>query len=114
VSSGVTLIEARKAANLLKEEGIHVRIVDLFSVKPVDAETLVHSANATHNRILVVEDHYAAGGLFDAVCGGVSEWGVKVHHSCVETLPRSGKPAELYEMFGLSAKKIAERVKKLI
>lgn len=114
VSGGVTLHECRKAAALLKNEGINVRVVDLFSVKPVDRDTLLESAKASDNKLFIVEDHYASGGLFEAVAGALAQDGVKIYHTCVEKLPRSGKPSELYEMFGLSAGKIAEKAKKLI
>jgi transketolase len=63
-SAGVTLIEAKKAVDELKAEGINIRLVDLFSIKPIDAATLVHSVAATNNKLLVIEEHYPYGGIY--------------------------------------------------
>jgi transketolase len=113
-TAGVTVFEALKAYDILKAEGILIRVVDLFCIKPVDRALLLESAKRTHNTILTIEDHYVEGGIGDAVAGAVSPEGVRVHKIGVTKIPRSGKPEELLEMFGLSAGKIAERVRALV
>jgi len=67
VAGGVTFDEANKAADLLKECGINARIIDIFSVKPFDKETVLAAAKASNNLILCVEDHYKEGGLYETV-----------------------------------------------
>ena len=113
VAAGVTLHEALKAHDTLKAEGIHARVIDLYSVKPVDRKTLVAAAQATGNTLLVVEDHYAEGGLGEAVAGAVSEAGVRVVSLAVHDLPTSGKPTELLDVVGISARHIVERARTL-
>jgi transketolase len=114
VAAGVTLIEALGAHALLAKDGIAVRIVDAYSVKPIDADGLRAAARATGGRVLVVEDHYAEGGLGDAVLNALNGDPVTVTKQAVTDLPRSGKPAELLAMFGLDAASIAKRVRALI
>jgi transketolase len=114
VAAGVTLFEALKAHEQLKSAGIPVRIIDLYSVAPIDRLTLLESARATKNRILTVEDHYAHGGLGDAVLGAVGSEGVRVQKMAVREIPHSGKPDELVDHFGLSARAIIDMVKKLL
>jgi transketolase len=113
VAAGVTLFEALKAHEQLKSVGIPVRVVDLYCVAPIDRLTLLESARATKNRILTVEDHYAHGGLGDAVLGAVGSEGVRVQKMAVREIPHSGKPDELVDHFGLSARAIVDTVKKL-
>jgi transketolase len=114
VAAGVTLFEALKAHEQLKSSGIPVRVIDLYSVAPIDRLTLLESARATKNRILTVEDHYAHGGLGDAVLGAVGSEGVRVQKMAVREIPHSGKPDELVDHFGLSARAIIDTVKKLL
>ncbi len=114
VAAGVTLFEALKAHDQLKSAGIPVRVIDLYSVAPLDRLTLLESARATKNRILTVEDHYEHGGLGDAVLGAVGGEGVRVHKMAVREIAHSGKPDELVDRYGLSARAIAETVKKLL
>ena len=114
VAAGVTLFEALKAHDQLKSAGIPVRVIDLYSVAPIDRLTLLESARATKNRILTVEDHYAHGGLGDAVLGAVGSKGVCVQKMAVREIPHSGKPDELVDHFGLSARAIIDTVKKLL
>jgi len=113
-TAGVTLFEALKAHDQLRAAGVPVRVVDLYSVAPIDRLTLLESARATKNRILTVEDHYEHGGLGDAVLGAVGSEGVRVHKMAVREIPHSGKPDELVDHFGLSARAIAETVKRLL
>ncbi|MEK6632418.1 MAG: transketolase C-terminal domain-containing protein, partial [Nitrospirota bacterium] len=114
VAAGVTLFEALKAHDQLKAAGIAVRVIDLYSIAPIDQATLIASARATHGRLLTVEDHYAHGGLGDAVLSAVGAEGVKVHKLAVRTIPHSGKPDELVDHFGIGARSIVEAAKQII
>jgi transketolase len=113
VAAGVTLFEALKAHDQLKASGISVRVVDLYSIVPIDRATLLDSASATHGRILTVEDHYAHGGLGDAVLSAVGTEGVRVHKLAVRAIPHSGKPDELVDHFGIGARSIVEAAKQI-
>jgi transketolase len=115
VAAGITLHEAIKAHGILAGEGVAVRVIDAYSVKPIDAEGLRRAAAACGGRVLVVEDHWAEGGLGDAVLGAFAETGgARVRKLAVTGLPRSGKPEELLELFGLSAARIAAAVRDFI
>jgi transketolase len=114
VAAGVTLFEALKAHDELAKQGIAIRVVDLYSIVPIDRATLLVSARATNNLMLTVEDHYAHGGLGDAVLAAVNAEGVKVHKMAVTEIPHSGKPDQLLDRYGISAKHIVEKVKKLV
>ncbi len=114
VGGGITVFEALEAHDKLKSEGISVRVIDVFSVKPVDGDTLLKSARATNNLMITVEDHYPEGGLGDAVLDAVGTEGIRVHKMAVREIPRSGEPAELVEIFGISAKAIVEKVRSLV
>ena len=113
-AAGVTLFEALKAHDQLKAAGIAVRVIDLYSIVPIDRTTLLDSARATHGRILTVEDHYAHGGLGDAVLSAVGTEGIKVHKLAVRVIPHSGKPEELVDHFGIGARSIVETVKQIV
>ncbi|MBH0200162.1 MAG: transketolase [Nitrospira sp.] len=113
-AAGVTLFEALKAHDQLKAAGIAVRVIDLYSIVPIDRTTLLDSARATHGRILTVEDHYAHGGLGDAVLSAVGTEGIKVHKLAVRVIPHSGKPEELVDHFGIGARSILETVKQIV
>lgn len=113
VGAGVTFTAACEAAETLKGEGINVRVVDIFCVKPIDKDTLLKSAEQTGNQILVVEDHYPEGGIYEAVTGALAPHGVKVHSLAVNGVPRSGKPNELLSMFKIDSSSIVEKVKEL-
>lgn len=92
IAAGVTLNEALFAVETLAAEGIHVNLIDLFCVKPINPENIRNLATQTNNTILVVEDHYPEGGLTDAVRGAVSTDGFKIHQLAVMDVPRSGQP----------------------
>jgi transketolase len=113
-AAGVTLFEALKAHDQLKAAGIAVRVIDLYSIVPIDRTTLLDSARATHGRILTVEDHYAHGGLGGAVLSAVGTEGIKVHKLAVRVIPHSGKPEELVDHFGIGARSIVETVKQIV
>lgn len=115
VGAGVTLYEALKARTALASENVHIRVVDPFTVKPIDRDTLVANAKATGGRVVVVEDHYPEGGLGEAVKSALAgERDVVVHHLAVDRVPRSGKPDELIEKFGIDSKAIAKAVKHIL
>ena len=113
IGAGVTLHEALNAYDLLQVHGIAVRIVDLYSVKPLDEETVRAAAQET-GVIITVEDHYAEGGLGDAVLGALANESCAFHKLAITDLPRSGPPEALMEMFGINARAIVEAVKKLV
>ena len=114
IAAGVTLFEALKAYDKLKATGISVRIIDLYSIVPIDRTTLLESASATHGRLLTVEDHYAHGGLGDAVLDAVGSEGVRVHKLAVRAIPHSGKPDELIDHYGIGARSIVEATQHII
>src|SRR5277367_3654277 len=113
VSAGVTLFEALKAADMLKGEGIGVTVIDAYSIKPLGKKEILAAAQKTNNTVITVEDHYAEGGLGDAVAGELSSEGVKVHKLAVVGIPRSGHAAELMAAFGIDAAAIVKKAKSL-
>ncbi|HXR48032.1 MAG TPA: transketolase [Candidatus Limnocylindrales bacterium] len=113
VAAGVTLFEALKAADALKNEGINITVIDAYSIKPLGKDVILAAAKKTNNTVITVEDHYTEGGLGDAVAGELSADGVRVHKLAVNSLPRSGKAEELLAHFGIDAAAIAKKVKAL-
>jgi transketolase len=111
IGAGVTVFEALEAYEQLKASGTSIRVVDLYSVSPVDRDALVAAAGATGGRVITVEDHYPAGGVGDAVAEAVADAGVTVLRLAVQAIPRSGKPEELLDRFGISARHIFEAVR---
>jgi transketolase len=111
VGAGVTVFEALTAYEELKKSGTSIRVVDLYSVSPVDRDALVAAGRATNGCLVTVEDHYAAGGIGDAVAAAVADAGFTVHRLAVREIPRSGKPSELLDRFGISARHIVEAVR---
>lgn len=114
VAAGVTVFEALKAHDQLKTAGVSVRVIDLYSVSPIDRQTLLEAARATGGKILTVEDHYAHGGVGDAVLAAVGSEGVRVQKLAVREIPHSGKPDELLDRFGISARAIVEAAKRML
>jgi transketolase len=112
VAAGVTVFEARKAYEQLKAEGTAIRVIDAYSVQPIDEATLVAAAKATNGVLITVEDHYAAGGLGDAVSQAVAPAGFTVQRLAVRELPRSGLASELLDRYGISARHIVEAVRR--
>jgi transketolase len=113
VGVGVTVFEALKAYDQLLAEGMHIRVIDAYSVQPIDAATLVAAGQATGGRIVTVEDHYAAGGLGDAVSEAVASAGFSVHRLAVREIARSGESDELLDRYGISARHVIQAVKGL-
>jgi transketolase len=114
VAAGVTLYEAMKAADALKGQNIGITVIDAYSVKPLGKDVIKAAAEKTKNLVVTVEDHYAEGGLGDAVAGELSAEGVKVHKLAVRELPHSGKAEELMAKYGIDANAIIAKVKALI
>jgi transketolase len=110
VGAGITLFEALKAYDLLAADGIAVRVVDAYSIQPLDAETMRRCARETR-RLITVEDHYIVGGLGDAVARAVAADGAVVERLAVREIPRSGTPEQLVDVYGLSARRIADAVR---
>jgi transketolase len=116
VGAGITVHEALAAADLLAEEGIAARVVDLYSIKPLDGETLLAAAEATGGRIVTVEDHWPEGGLGEAVLSALAEAEERPHvvSLAVRELPGSGKPDELLAAAGIDAEHIATAARRLV
>jgi transketolase len=112
IGAGVTLFEALAAYDLLQEEGLNIRVIDLYSVKPVDVETLLAAAQATQ-ALITVEDHYPAGGIGEAVMAALAPNPVKVYSLAVTKKPKTGKPAELMEFEDISRSAIVRLVKQI-
>jgi transketolase len=110
VAAGITIHEALKAALHLEADGIAIRILDAYSVKPLDAQGILRAAQETGGRIIVVEDHYAQGGLGDAVLEVVGNH-AKVVKLAVREIPRSGPPEALIEKYGISSSHIVAAAK---
>ena len=112
VAAGITLVEALAAADALSAEGVRVRVIDLYSVKPIDAATLAKAARETPY-LIVAEDHYAQGGMAEAVLAALAGEGVaprRFTHLCVREMPRSGRTAELLGAYGIDAAAIRAAV----
>ena len=117
VGAGITLHEALKAYDQLKEDNILIRVIDAYSVKPIDEETLFAAAEEAKNRFITVEDHWPEGGLGDAVLSAFAQRDgqiPQVTKLAVQSMPTSGTPAELLEEAGISAHHIVEAVKALV
>jgi transketolase len=110
IGAGVTLYEALKAYDELKEAGIQIRVVDLYSLQPIDADALITAGRET-GRLITVEDHYPTGGIGDAVARAVAPAGLTVTRLAVREIPRSGTPEELLDKYGISARHIVAAVR---
>ena len=113
VAAGITLHEALGAWEEMKNEGVSVRVVDLYSIKPVDKTTLEEAARET-KAIITVEDHFAEGGIGEAVKGVFDTIPVPIHSLAVRKMPRSGKPAELLDYEGISRNAIVKKIKEIL
>ncbi len=114
IGAGVTLHEALKAADELSAQGVAARVIDLYSIKPVDEDT-IRQAAADTGAIVTVEDHWPEGGLGDAVLAALAEVeGVRVRKLAVTGMPGSGKPAELVHEFGIDADAIVAAAQDMV
>ncbi|CAH1731750.1 unnamed protein product [Aphis gossypii] len=115
IGAGVTLYEALNAAEDLEKSGINVRVIDPFTIKPLDAATIIKNAKECGGKIITVEDHYAEGGLGEAVLSAVAEErDIVVRKLAVTDIPRSGPANVLLDLFGISAKNVVAAVKKFV
>jgi transketolase len=112
IAAGITVFEALNAYHQLKRSGMEIRIIDLYSVQPVDAATLLEAAKET-GHLITVEDHYVSGGIGDAVARAVASEGYTVKRLAVPEIPRSGKPDELLDRYGISSRHIVDTVSQL-
>ena len=113
IGGGVTVFEALKAYDALKQQGVSIRVIDLYSLQPIDAATLVRCARETKGRVITVEDHYPGGGIGDAVASAIAADGFTVERLAVREIPRSGTPDELLDRFGISARHIVAAVRRV-
>jgi len=117
VAAGITLHEALKAADALASDGLAVRVIDLYSVKPLDTATLIEAARATEGRVMTVEDHWPEGGIGEAVASALGEAQLdiplKLVKLAVAKLPGSAKPDECITAAGIDAEAIAGAARKL-
>lgn len=113
IAAGVTLHEALVAYDELKKEGVFIRIIDLYCIKPIDEKTLSEAARTT-KAIITVEDHFAEGGLGEAVKSALTAFPIPIHSLAVRKMPKSGKPEELLDYEGISKKAIIQKVKELL
>jgi transketolase len=115
IATGITVHEAIKAADELQHSGLAVRILDAYSIKPIDGESLRAAARATGGNVVAVEDHWPEGGLGEAVLSALSGEPYPLHfeHLAVRDMPGSGKSEELMDAAGISANHIADTVRKL-
>jgi transketolase len=117
IGAGVTLHECLRAADQLALDGIRARVIDLYSVKPIDSETLIAAADATEGRIVVAEDHHPEGGLGSAVTSALLAAGIqrlRLAHLSVSELPGSGTTGELLSAAGIDAAHIASAAAALV
>lgn len=117
IGAGVTVHQCLAAADQLAADGIQTRVIDLYSVKPVDAATLAAAARATQGRLVVAEDHHPEGGLGSAVADALLAARVprlRLSHLAVRKMPGSGTTAELLDAAGISARHIEAAAKELL
>jgi len=110
IGAGITVVEALRAHDELAAKNVHIRVIDLYSVQPLDAAALLRSARDTNGRVITVEDHYAAGGIGDAVAAAIAAGGFTVQRLAVREIPRSGTPEQLIDHYGLSSRHIVAAV----
>ena len=118
VAAGITVHQALKACEQLQKEGVAVRLIDAYSVKPFDGRTLAEAVKKTGGRLVVVEDHWKEGGLgsaaIEALVGLNGAVGLKFAHLAVKDMPGSGTPQELMDAAGIGTNAIVEAVRKLV
>ncbi|CAG2110780.1 unnamed protein product [Medioppia subpectinata] len=111
IGAGVTLHEALKAADeLASKYQIKARVIDPFTIKPIDKETIIANAKECGGKIITIEDHYPEGGLGEAVASAVASENIRVQILAVRDIPRSGPPQALIDMFGIGSKSIVNAV----
>merc|ERR1712111_221331 len=112
IAAGITMDQAVDAAAQLAEEGVNIRVMDPFTIKPLDKEAVLENARQCGGKIITVEDHYPEGGIGDAVLDVIAEEkDVILRKMCVREVPRSGPPMVLLEKFGIGTNCIVKTVK---
>ncbi len=114
VAAGITVFEALKAQEMLNAEGISVRVLDCYSIKPLPGASLIEHAQECNNLLISVEDHYQEGGLGEAIAHAIAATDIQQHILAVKQLPRSGSSTELLKFAGIDAQAIVTMVKKII
>ena len=117
IGAAVTLHEALKAADELKKAGTAIRVIDLYCVKPIDGKAIAAEIAATGGKLITVEDHWPEGGIGEAVLSSLAAVGAaptKFKLMAVNAMPHSGKPEELVDAFGISARDIITEVKAIL
>lgn len=115
IGAGVTLHEALKAANELSKSGINIRVIDPFTIKPIDEKGIISNAKECQGKIITVEDHYPEGGLGEAVLSAISlQKDIIVKKLAVPKIPRSGPPTVLMDMFGISCNSVISAVNEML
>jgi len=113
IGAGVTLHEALDARAQLAQDGLDVRVIDLYCVKPLAVDALEAEIREAGGKLLTVEDHYRAGGIGEALAGALSPRGIPVHSLAVDELPRSGDGHELMSLMRIDAAAIVETAREL-
>lgn len=113
IAAGITVHEALKAYEELRRENISIRIIDAYSVQPIDKDNITKEVAKAGRKAVVVEDHFQNGGLGDAVAQALNGK-AEIVHLAINDMPRSGKPEELLDKYGIDAEHIKSAVKKLI
>jgi transketolase len=114
IAAGITVFEALKAQEILNADGIHIRVLDCYSIKPLPGASILAHAQECNNLIISVEDHYQEGGLGEAIAHALAENDIELHILAVKHLPRSGKSEELLQSAGIDAAAIVHTVKKIL
>jgi transketolase len=115
IAAGITLSQAIPAIQNLAKKGIHARLMDPFTIKPIDAEAIIANAKECGGRILVVEDHYPEGGIGDAVAEVICDKrDFVLRKQCVREVPRSGPPMVLLEKYGIGTNCIMKGVEDMM
>jgi transketolase len=113
VAAGITLHETLEAWEELKNEGTNIRVIDLYSIKPIDIATLIDAVRDTE-AIITVEDHFAEGGLSEAVKSALYSIAIPIYSLAVRKMPKSGSPGELLDYEGISKSAIVRKIKELV
>ena len=111
IGAGVTLHEALTAADeLASKHQIKARVIDPFTIKPLDVNTIRANALESGSKVITIEDHYPEGGLGEAVASSLANDNIRVKILAVREVPRSGPPKALIDKYGIGAKAIVEAV----
>jgi len=114
VAAGITVFEALKAYEQLQQEGIMIRVVDCYCIKPFPEQRVIDAAHHASKRVMTVEDHYPEGGLGEATAHALADTDIALRVLAVDKMPRSGTPQELLSYVGIDAETIIARVKEMV